>query len=953
MPLARALLLTLVCPGWCGFAIAGESVVSHHAPAAVVNLSGDWAFAYTPAKTASPPPAAAFAVTMPVPGCWDDQFDRSKAVKLWPNARCNPDFRPLQFSGDPDASLPYLLGTGWYRRRIDVPAAWKGRQITLQVGRVVMEAWVYVNGREVHHHLGHSTNWEAPLGPHLAYGKPNELVIAVDNTRTDRIGCVIRGWQGRSAGIFGPVALRLAGSARIADLYVSPDAGRLNWRVEVQGNLPKPSELRWQIVDPNTKQIIASGAQSAAGEQTRWSCDAAGLKPWSDRQASLYQLEASLYAGDSCLDVCKQPFGLRRLTAAGMGLRLNGEPIFLRGVCDHICYPLTCTPPLDLESYRKHVRLLKQLGFNWIRCHTWVPTEPYMQAADELGIMFQVEPPLGYAMAEWRDILRACRKHPSAAIYCCGNEETLNEKKIEYLSQCAAELRSTVPDALFNPQEALRGIEYDCGIKGIMGKTVDKPFWHNPTRLARLKEFSDVIGQFTWGWVSYSSLLGEPDKIDRRLACYERPCLVHELGITKSYLDLNLESRYEKLRIGPDLYAAVRLGLAKAGLLDRAGVYFRNSAAWQRLILKDAMETARLSRCIAGYDLLGVNDSHWHRTGYACGLLNEFDEFKPGCSVDEILAFNNESVLLVGKKRERTLAAGEPLRRDISLSWFGHGTLRGAALRWSLTAADGSVLAKGEQDVAPIESGALRRIAVVEAATPKLDQPQKVALTVELVHSGCRLHNHWDYWIFPSGESVVPESVQVATSLDMAAVKKLVDGQRVVLLGSKPFPARATSFQMERPTGDIKGHLATVIARHPLTDRFPHDGYCDWQFAKMLENGAAVQLDAVPEAFDPILEVVSSYKTISKQAAVFEWRVGKGRLLVCSLNLSASDPAAMYFRRCLIAYAGGERFQPRRRVAPEELVRLANLGSRRTPATMNADQGFDRRGQLPKNKTNP
>ena len=81
----------------------------------------------------------------------------------------------------------------------------------------------------------------------------------------------------------------------------------------------------------------------------------------------------------------------------------------------------------------------------------------------------------------------------------------------------------------------------------------------------------------------------------------------------------------------------------------------------------------------------------------------------------------------------------------------------------------------------------------------------------------------------------------------------------------------------------------------------------------MLVGGAAVQLDAVPEAFDPILEVVNSYKTISKQAAVFEWRVGKGRLLVCSLNLPGSDPAAAYFRGCLLTDAAGEQFRRVRR----------------------------------------
>ena len=36
--------------------------------------------------------------------------------------------------------------------------------------------------------------------------------------------------------------------------------------------------------------------------------------------------------------------------------------------------------------------------------------------------------------------------------------------------------------------------------------------------------------------------------------------------------------------------------------------------------------------------------------------------------------------------------------------------------------------------------------------------------------------------------------------------------------------------------GRPEGNLATVIARHPLTDRFPHDGWCDWQFSKMLKQ---------------------------------------------------------------------------------------------------------------------
>ena len=114
-----------------------------------------------------------------------------------------------------------------------------------------------------------------------------------------------------------------------------------------------------------------------------------------------------------------------------------------------------------------------------------------------------------------------------------------------------------------------------------------------------------------------------------------------------------------------------------------------------------------------------------------------------------------------------------------------------------------------------------------------------------------------------------------------------------------------------------------------------------------------MRLDVLPEAFDPILEVVSSYKQICRQAALFEWRVGKGRLLVCALNLPEADPAACYLRRLILDYAASERFQPRTRVAPERLVRLLNLGPVAAQPTGRTDEGFDGRGQLPANKRNP
>jgi hypothetical protein len=259
---------------------------------------------------------------------------------------------------------------------------------------------------------------------------------------------------------------------------------------------------------------------------------------------------------------------------------------------------------------------------------------------------------------------------------------------------------------------------------------------------------------------------------------------------------------------------------------------------------------------------------------------------------------------------------------------------------------DGATLASGQQDVVEAPAGSVRPIASISAATPELAEAAKATLRVELTALGARLRNEWDFGLFPPKEAAPPENVLVADALDPAACRALAAGQRVLLLGSKPFPARPASFQMGL-AGRPQGSLATVIDRHPLTDRFPHDGYCDWQFSKMLSGAAAVQLDDWAAAFDPIVEVVSSYKRVRRQAAVFEWRVGKGRLLVCSLSLPDADPAAAYFRHCLLAYAAGDQFQPRVQVSPGQLDQLLKGASPAVKPSAKPSQAFDQSGQLP------
>jgi hypothetical protein len=232
----------------------------------------------------------------------------------------------------------------------------------------------------------------------------------------------------------------------------------------------------------------------------------------------------------------------------------------------------------------------------------------------------------------------------------------------------------------------------------------------------------------------------------------------------------------------------------------------------------------------------------------------------------------------------------------------------------------------------------------------------KVTLTAQLSGGEYELTNAWNFWLFPNSAPAITagadatalakyaarypglhapkegDTTRLVGSLDDATLSFLENGGSVLLFGPGPFPSLPTSFQMST-TGRAMGNLATVIADHPLMRRFPHDGWCDWQFYTMMEGrgrrsgqpaASAVDFTGLDLPFSPILEVVSSFKTIRKQASVFEWQVGRGRLLVSTLNLDVSDPAVGWMLDCMFRYVQSDEFRPKEKVEVRRLRAYLN-----------------------------
>ena len=104
----------------------------------------------------------------------------------------------------------------------------------------------------------------------------------------------------------------------------------------------------------------------------------------------------------------------------------------------------------------------------------------------------------------------------------------------------------------------------------------------------------------------------------------------------------------------------------------------------------------------------------------------------------------------------------------------------------------------------------------------------------------------------------------------------------------------------------------------------------------MLSDGEAAVLDIKDIPHNPIIDIASTYKNAHREAMLFEYRVGEGRLLVCTLNLKESDPFAAYLRKSILEYAIGSEFVPRDRISLSTLSTI--LGTEKITVEKNSNE---------------
>jgi hypothetical protein len=849
----------------------------------------------------------------------------------------------------------YYKGVAWYQRTIEIPAAWAGRRVVLFLERPHWETRVWLNDRCLGTNDSLSTPHEYTLGVDLAPGR-YRLTVRVDNRLVVDLGenshSVSDHTQGNWNGIVGRLELRATPPVWLEDLQVYPRAAERAATVRVRvGNATGAAGAGRLRLRCAPESGTARGG-FAAEHPVRWTESGGSLEfthalgadaaLWDEFHPALYRLTAELDAGGAGPPATAEAtFGLREFATAGTQFTLNGRPVFLRGTLECSIFPRTGHPPTDVASWRRVMQAAKAHGLNHLRFHSHCPPEAAFRAADELGVYLHVEcaswpnqsttlgdgrPVDAWLYREAERILRAYGNHPSLVMLLAGNEPG-GARHAEYLRHWVPHFRALDPRRLYSGGAGWPQIP-------------ENQFHVTPD--PRLQ---------AWGAGLKSRINARPPETvsDYRdyIAARAVPVVSHEIGqwcVYPNFAEMPKYTGYLK----PRNFEIFRDSLRAAGMLGQAREFLHASGRLQMLCYKEEIESALRTPGLGGFQLLDLHDFPGQGTALV-GVLDAFWEPKGYVSAAEFRRFCGPTVPLA-RLPKRVFTADETLTADLEVAHFGPAPLPEVTPVYQLVGDDGRAYLPGRLAARTVPLGNGLRLGRIALDLHRLPAPARYRLVVGLETApgaGAdpgraarpRFENDWDVWVYPPDVGTeVPPDVTVVRELDASAVAALEAGGKVLWLVPParvaPDPRRgpvalgfSSIFWNTAWTGRQAPHTLGILCdpKHPLLAGFPTDAHSNWQWWYLVTRAGAMILDELPRALRPTVQVIDDWFTNRRLGLVFEARVGRGRLLVCSVDLEndlAADPVRRQFRRSLLEYLAGPRFRPRTPVTLEQLRHL-------------------------------
>lgn len=336
-------------------------------------------------------------------------------------------------------------GIAWYRKTFTLPSLKADQQVYIHFDGVQSISKCWVNGQLLGENDYGYTPFYFNITPYLnPESEQNTMAV-----RTENPGSNSRWYSG--SGIYRQVKISILNSVSaeiwgtsITTPRVSENIAMVNLDVRIRNYSNEKRNItcgaRIKGPDGSAEFVEAQEISIPAGGSATVNLKKEIKEPclWSPEHPDLYSATIMMNEENKLLDSFDQAFGIRSISySAAKGFLLNNEPYLLKGANMHHDNGLLGAAAYKDAEYRR-VRIIKENGFNAIRTAHNIPSEIFLDACDELGMLVIDEVFDAWARAKrkndynvhfeknWKKDLTAMierdKNHPSIIMWSIGNE---------------------------------------------------------------------------------------------------------------------------------------------------------------------------------------------------------------------------------------------------------------------------------------------------------------------------------------------------------------------------------------------------------------------------------------------------------------------------------------------------------------------------------------------------
>ena len=829
--------------------------------------------------------------------------------------------------------LHAYVGRAWYRREVTIPREWRRQQVVMVLERTKPSV-VYVDGRKAGTSDDITTAQTFDLTAWMTPGR-HTITVMVDNGETvppqllSNSHAYTEDTQTNWNGIIGEMFLEARPSLRISEMEVTPDAAKrqIVVRLKVEGKLKRNHQLEVEAtpINFNGKQKTITykvgDRLMATDDNGRWVITLPlgdDARTWDEYHPNLYDVEARIVGHD----MQRKTVGLITFGVSGHHFTANGKEIFLRGKHDACVFPDKAHVPMDKAAWLNYLGTCRDYGINHVRFHSWCPPEAAFEAADELGIYMQPELPfwgdfnkddqrlMTFLHKEGEHILQTYGHHASFVMFALGNELW---GSIERMGEFVDDFRSLAPRKLFTfgsnyylgYQGVKPGMDYftTCRVGGEAWGTFD-------THTRGSFSFADT---YDGGMINHTA----PNTLmnfAKGCALSSVPVISHETAQFQTYPDYDEIRKYNGVLYPYNLQVFYKR-LAQAGMAAQAKDFHRASGLWSLQLYKADVEMDLRTPNMAGFQLLDLQDYPGQGSAYV-GVLDAFmDEklFMRENHGKNIWKSFCADIVPMAEMEKMCYGNDETLHAHVVLANYGSGDGDQAwddgQVEWRLMAGD-RVLRQGMMDI-PREGRGLMDIGHITLPLNTLETATRCDLVLSARynrHSGQKYENSYPVWVYPAQADIAGQQrgIVITRQLTPEVSRQLERGADVLWMPDTTawkghvvgglFQTDYWNYRMFKTISENNhkpvspGTLGVLTnPRHALFDDFPTEMHTSWQWFPVVKASSPMILDNMPGDYRPIVQVIDNIERNHRLGLVFEFGVGKGRLLVCMSDLEQAS----------------------------------------------------------------